>query len=590
MQDGTVTYHIKDAVDASNSVSFVMGLALDATAHNGNTTLPNALEVAIGSGSGTGFQATSSKSTDVNVSPKGELSANFNGLSPTAMLDAPGGWIYPRISNVKGTVTLLYDKLEYDLYYPKDAELTNIGFSATTNIEKNYGTLTSGQPVIEGNLKKTHVTIKDGYKPGDVNLQSCAQFTFSSDYFVPGQKCNITLQNIKITPQGGGDVISLADAKYAAIYTILDPKADYTELSALNRPLVYNHTIDTSSPYMVTLGAAEILNKSTSATSPYSKTYEADFNTSNTAAVISAITVPLGTSNSPVVNWEGTAADGSKKSGTLANPGNYAQRKGNIAGSKFLQIKATDVGIKSFTSVKAEIGKIRENYNSSGSGSNWDITYNGSGAFGYFTTAESGIQVKNTYRLYNTDPAQRNIVGGNLTTTSTATSTAQDRMGFTSGDASIKNDAGTAVDSIAAGDAATISGNVYPYSVPEATGKGGLAGSDGLAVDPVIYLALPAGLTYDTLNFTLAEQLFDGNNKNNQPLSHTVENVSYLNTTGDGVSIYKITFPTGTTLGYYNGEGSRFTLYYTIKLHTSKSMETKNYELNKLMGVSTKNN
>ncbi|MEG1968371.1 MAG: SdrD B-like domain-containing protein, partial [Clostridia bacterium] len=194
------------------------------------------------------------------------------------------------------------------------------------------------------------------------------------------------------------------------------------------------------------------------------------------------------------------------------------------------------------------------------------------------------------YRLYNTDPAQRNIVGGNLTATSTATSTAQDRMGFTSGDASIKNEAGAETNSIPAGETATISGAVFPYSVPEVTGKEGLAGSDALAVDPVIYLTLPAGLTYDALSFKLAEQLFDGSNKNDQALSHTAENISYLNTTGDGVSIYKITFPAGTTLGYYSGDGSRFTLYYTIKLRTSKSLETKNYELNKLMGVSTKNN
>lgn len=593
LQDGTVTYHIKDLVSTNESVTFAMGLIMNAAAYNGEQTLVDALEVAIGSVSGGSFTAVSSKSSSINVTPKAAIRAYYGGTVATAMLDSPGSVLNPNITESVSTnpVAMLYDKVEYDLYYPKGAVLSNIGFSAAgfPKTHNNYGTMTAGAPVVEGNLQKTHVTITSGYKAKNSSLLSHMQFTFPSDQFKAGQQCKIEYKNISITPQGGGTVLKIADASTPAVYTILDSSTDYSTLTALNRPLVYNHTIDTRDPYMVTMGSAQIINKSTSDPSPYAKTYEADFNITNTAAVISVATVPLGTNDNPQVTWEGVSAGGQVMSGTLANPADYSD-KGTIAASKYLRLRASDFGIERFTSVKAEIGQLRANYNSSGSSGSWEMVSNGSGAFGHFTTGETGIQVKNTYRIYNTDPAQRNFTGGNLTVTTTATSTSEDRMGFTTAGATIKNESNQVVDSVAAGGAATMSGYVYPYLVPSVTKKGVLTGSDSLAVDPVIYLTLPTGLTYESLKFTRSEVRFDGTTNNNQPLSHTVENVSYLNTTGDGVSIYKVTFPAGTTLGHYSGEGSRFILNYTIKLRTSKSMETKRYELNRLIGISTQNN
>lgn len=594
LQDGTITYHIKDTVGNNDSITFATGLIVNDAAYVGKGALIEGLQVSVGHMDGGSFVEASSKTSDVNVTPKSAMRAYYSSTALNATLDAPSAYLTTAVGELKADlqVAILYDKVEYDLYFPKNATLLEYGFSSSTNVKTHaaYGKISASAAVAEGDQQKVHITVTGGYKARNSSVTSVMRFDFPSTYFKAGQQCKVFMKNVKVTPQGTTTPIIVPDASTPVVYSLLDGSVDYTTISAMNRPEVYNHTINTSEPYTVSLGSVYLYNKSTSAHSPYEKTYEADFNVTNTAAVVSTITVPLGTNNNPVVTWQGVRADGSAASGTLANPADYAYKKDDIAGSKYLQLFASDLGILSFTSVKAEIGKIRPGYATSGWTSSWEFTNNASGAMGYFTTPEVGIQVKNTYRVYNTDPAQRNLAGGNLTVSSVATSTSQNRIGFNSGAATIKNEGGKVVDSIAAGESVSIAGHVYPYSVPLAVKKGVLTGTNSLIVDPVFYLTLPMGLTYEDLSFTLSEQIYSGSVRPAVPVSPTVENVSYLNTTGDGVSIYKVTFPKGTNIGYYNSSNSRFLMNYTIKLRTSKSMETKRYELNDLIGISAQNN
>lgn len=591
LQDGTMLYHIKDDIADNAYINFAMGLIIEDAAFDGAESITGALQAAVGSYGGDTFTAASSKTADLNMSPKGILKGGFNGTSVSATLGSYGATLTYNLTEKDKTlpVAVIYDKLEYDIYYPANAELkdTEIGFSGFAQRHTTYGTVSVADQGTDGEYKVKHVTISQGYRVKNSTLSVYYRLNFPADQFTAGQTCKTTIKNVTFTL--GDQNYDVEASTTWATYTVIDPDNDSTTMSAVNRSEVYNHTIDNADPYTQSFGSAYIKNASVTQPTPRDKTYEADFNTTGTAAAISVITVPLGTSDAPAVTVTGKNAAGQTITTTIENPTAYAYsgsaKKSTIGSATYLLLKASDFGMKTFTSVKAEIGQIRAGYTTSGWTSNWSFDANRAGAFGYFTTGETGIQVKNTFHLYNTDPAYRDIKAGDLIVTTTATSSGNEKLGINSGTTTIyaigENGSTTRTDSIAAGGKVRIQGSVYPYNVPGALKAGGVTGDATYLKNPVIFLKLPQGMSYTELVFAL-------NSGFSNPLSYEVENVSYLNTTGDGVSLYRVTFTDESLgLGYYTAEGTAPILYYKTTFQTAKSMETKRYEINDLIGVSS---
>lgn len=588
MQDGTMIYHIKDDISSGETMIFAMGLVVQDASFSGETFLADAASVAIGDYAGGTFTPVFSKTFDVNMNPKSELVSAFNGTLTNGTLDKNGNNLtfYVKEKSTSEPVALIYDKLEMDVSYPLNAELGDIGFNGSfVKTHANYGTLTVGKTVIQDGVQKTHITITGGYKPASTNMTLYYNVNFKSKYFADGQKCKTTMENLAFY-MPGGVVKNVTEPATPVTYTLIDPLKDSVTMSAVNRAEIYNQSIGTGEAYLVNFGSAYIKNGSNDP-APREKTYEAEFNTTGTAANISVITVPMGSNTAPQVAWTGKDASGRTLSGTIANPGLYCNAKNNPAGSVYMQLNAEDFGIVTFTSVKADIGKIKGGYVSSGWTSSWEIGNNRAGAFGYFTTTETGIQVKNVFRLYNTDPAYRDAANGDLTVTSVGTSSTNPKIGWNSPGITVRNSSGAVVDSVPAGDTVKVTGTFYPYSVPGAVKSGSVAGSMTAVVDPVIYLTLPQGITLDEtkLKFKLIKKNFQGTGSTNE-VGYSLENISYKNKTGDGTSIFKVSFPEGTQIGYYDAHGYFVTVSYEIGLVTSKSLQTKRYFLSDMVGLS----
>lgn len=573
LQDGEMVYHVKNDVAVNGTMKFAMGMIVDDAIFNGGNTIEAAIQVAVGNYANSTFTAASSKTGNLSMAEKGSIKCYFNGTSYTASLDKPAAAINFYISEMdkNNLVSLLYQNLELDITMPTGAELANVGVNSSfVKTNSTYGTLTVGDKTVSGDTTSVHISISNGYRAKGANLSIYYQLTFPGSNFAAGQTAKTKVQNVKFTTEDG-TIITPVELTSSATYAILDDAKDQTTMSAVNRGDLYNQTINGTTDYLLSLGSAYILNKNVTSPSPREKTYEASFNTSNTAANITYITVPAGTKATQEVILTGKTASGEIiTTAVTKNISSATTCTGFFAG---------DYGMVSFTGVKAEIGQLRANYKTSSWTTGITPNHNLSGAFGNFTTAEPGIQVKNTFRLYNTDPSLRDLEAGDLTVSTTATSSLSGRVGY-SVSTSIKNADGAVVDSIAAGESVRITGTIIPYSAPGAERKGTLYGNTGLVVDPVIFLTLPQGITYENLSFRATV---------GGTLNYSVENVSYLNTTGDGISLYKVSFPKGTILGYQNGRNTPSTLTYDIQLKTSKSMLTKRYEVNSLIGISTQN-
>ena len=82
--------------------------------------------------------------------------------------------------------------------------------------------------------------------------------------------------------------------------------------------------------------------------------------------------------------------------------------------SGFLLIYAKDIGLSQITGVKADIGKLRAAYATTSSTATWSFAQNKAGAFGHFTDNSNGLQVNNTFRIYNADAALRDKTNGDV--------------------------------------------------------------------------------------------------------------------------------------------------------------------------------
>ncbi|MEG1578637.1 MAG: hypothetical protein RR336_07715, partial [Oscillospiraceae bacterium] len=581
---------------------FAIGLVVKDALYDGSGSIKNAVSVAVGSYTNNTFApasaADSTQTVDLKIAEKGKFNAY---LTPDYSLNAAIGekgenGTMQYLANIApDQPEILYGAVSFDLTYPTGAEL-EVGLNtAFSKIHENLGTMTVGAAVAstDGKTQTVHVTVQDGLKASASHGACVVRLNFPENSgFQPGEKYSLTTANVQLTMGATTKDVDIKNGGGKISYTLSLGGQDETWMSGYDR-IAYNHTMDApAQSYLVPLGNAWIKNNSKSLPTPYDKTFEAKYNTTNTAANVSYITIPIGLNKSPTIEWSGIAADGTSKTGTINDPSKYQNRA-----KTFYFLPATEFGIVSFTGAKADMGSLPAGYKSVNGATSWLFAGdNLAGAYGYFTTDEPGIQVVNKYRLYNTDPALRDRPNGDLSATATGTSTDYCGIGWQGNPKLGKED--LTIDntkaSVNAGDIAKLSGTLFPYTAPNdawVNDRNKDRGTATLIIDPIIYLTLPQGMSVveKDLSFTIDERSFYDSTATTKEISHQIENVSYLNTTGDGVSIYKITFPKGTRLGYFDETGNQSQLYYTIPLLTSKSLETRRYGLSELMCITAQN-
>ena len=580
LQDGKLKYHIKDSIADNVTVNFAMGMILKDGAIGSSTEILDGITVSVGDENLT-KESTDSVSSNIKTTVKKSIGTFFNTTTRNAALGSRGERVTVSIGEKKSTCTseYLYDTISFEIVYPKNA-LVKVGFdqnlNSTTN--QNYGTISEGSTRVDGDNKITKYTITDGYKSKSGALNIIYALTFPKEHFSDGDKLKTTVQNVEIILKDGEKYNGIKQTDSKITYTILDTSRDYSMLSGVNRN-IYNQNISGTNDYIVNMGAANTRNGSSQSATPYEKTFEAKYNITNTAAKITHITVPCALVNEdakkPVVTLMGKDSTGKEITKTITDIEKY-KNSSKWSNSGYMLFEASEFGMENFIGVKADIGILRKGYSSSSS--SWKLEGGIGGAFGHFTTDEVGIQVKNTYRLYNTNPAYRNNQNGDLVASSIATSQGEARVAVNSdGAINIKDDKNAIIDSIEAGDSVQITGGIVPNARPNIGNEAGVIGNTAVIYKPVFYLTLPQGIGYEYVKFK---------DINNKTLEHQIENISYKNITEDGVSIYKITFKDDILLGYYKGDRSYNKIQYEVKLNTSKSLLTKRYELNDLIGFS----
>lgn len=602
LRDGRMLYHIKAG---QTKINFSVGLVVNDAVYDGSGSIPAAIEVSLGSYEADIFNDVFSKEIDLKIKEKNAISSFMYHKTATAELGIVGNTVYARAlinSDDTQQAAVRYETFTIDVTYPAGANL-EYGFTADFSKKSiDYGTMSLAEggteSVIDGITMVTRrLTLENGYKEpkNTVNVHFRLDFPDNGSFTAGAYK--LMLSNQTLTMAGGAELALETEGKnQAVIYTVTAAGSDATSMAAVNRANVYNHTIDMDAgDYLVPLGNASIKNSSAGLHSPYEKTFEAAYNITGTAAKVTAVTIPLGDKAEPVITWEGREASGAVRTGTLTQEqvlGAAYKGSGSLEDSLFLLIYARDLGIDSFTGITAEIGRLRPAYVSIRSTVGWTFDYNRAGAFGHFTTAENGIEVKNTFKLYNTQDSLRDRENGDLSVTTSAVSTNMQRVGVNATEPKLGNVVINTDSSVAAGSTAKISGTVYAYIAPQATKDISVSpilyATSMYLKDPVLYLTLPSGLTPDQsgISFTLTNY-----NDREKKLSESGKLDYHLVQTENsgGITTYQITLPEGTGFGFYDGEGNYSYLNYSIAFATEKSLPTQRYRLNDLITLTTRN-
>jgi uncharacterized repeat protein (TIGR02543 family) len=595
--DGKAVWTIKSSFAQASTVSFACGLVLDTAFYGDQTDLSKAITISCGTIEDGNLSTTSEVTSDVYATPSRSLMSLFDG-SYTVSMDG-SVTIVPQIRNVSGiTSPFLYDTLEYDLTLPAGVTVEDYGlstkFAKTSGVYGDISISTDPTMSPDGSTATYHVTLSHGYKLAASTLSVYVKLGFPRATFSRERVySNLSVTNVSIT-QMSPNPADLTATDTTGKVTVVDPDLDKTTMVAVNRSESYNWTIEqgSDSDYATQMGSVNITNPSAEE-GIHDKTYDAHFNTTGTAAAITLVTLPKGTNSSPTISYEGIDLSGNAVSGTIPLANNITS-----SSSKYYLFRASDLGLSAFTRVTYDMGRLTGSCRTNNWTSSYAYEYNTSGAWGHYTTDEPGIQVKSTYRLYNTDPTLRDLDAGNLSVETTCTSSSTAKAGFDdlATYSNIKDASGTSsTTSVTAGGSVTIKdAQLSVYSVPEAsysndTGKT-IKGDTSLISDPVLYITLPKGMTYSDLSFSKLTRTPNGTWSKVDDVAFSVENVSYLNTTGDGASIYKVTLDGIKTLGYYDADGNLVMVDYTVRLNTARYLETKLYALNDLFHLTSSTN
>ncbi|MDL2295114.1 hypothetical protein LJC60_10965, partial [Ruminococcaceae bacterium OttesenSCG-928-D13] len=607
LKDGTMVYAIKSTIATGDGIAFDYGFKIDDALYT-NSTISDAFSFRLGRLNGSNqFQAVpgyDEESVDLTVAPKSTLRSWFGATSLTG---TAGGntasttmyFLGNAVAPAKQT-SALYEKVDIQVQVPDNIDLANYGFSTTwQKYHTSYGYVSASVGTPAGGSKVITFTIKDGFKTIGGGLTLSLEFGIPASF--AGTQFSAKILNCTATIMGQSLPIMVA-GNNTVTYQMLSAEEDETQLTFPNdlKRQMYNTTLDLGEgvPYSAYMGSVLIRNRNATHPTPYEKTYEASYNTTGAAANINIITIPCDITALPTnITVSAKKANGDIVTidltpAQIANLGTFKKDKSSV-----LRILLSDVedgsGLVSFTGVVADIGKLPKEYISS----NWTLgtTYDrcAAGAYGYFTTADIGTVVTHSFKLYNTNPVFRNETNGFLTASSTVTSTGANRSAFEvmsptlNGASSSGSNNGRTV---SAGNNVTVGGIARVYNVAygcytSAAGRG----TTNIIADPVIYLTLPQGIGFDESLARFTQRRYNVTNELDTgykpALAYTVTNVSHLNTTGDGVSIFKISFPKGLMLGQYSNDGFQYVIQYSIPLTTSKNLTTKKYLIEDLIKI-----
>ncbi|MDL2237976.1 InlB B-repeat-containing protein [Christensenellaceae bacterium OttesenSCG-928-K19] len=614
LKDGTMVYGMKSNILDGAGIAFDYGFKIDDALYAGNA-ISDAFSFRLGKLDGSSqFQTVpgyDEESVDITVAPKNTLRSWFGSADLTGTVGANTAtttlyYLGNAIPPAKQTAAL-FDKVEIRVQVPENINLANYGLA--TNWQKHhtsYGYVSASVGAPSGGNKIITFTITGGFKNVGGGLPLYLEFGIPSSFTGAQFAAKILGGTVTIMDQQLPITIAGIDA---VTYHMLSAEGDETQFTSpndLNRQM-YNTTLDLGEgiPYSAYMGSVLVRNKNTSYSTPYEKTYEASYNITGAAANMNIITIPCDIAALPTkITVSAKNASGEIVTIDLT-PAQIAAlgiirntTNANVSGLRILLSDVEDgSGLVSFTNVVADIGKLPKGYLSS----NWTpgTTFDrcAAGAYGYFTTTDVGTVVTHSYKLYNTNPAFRNEPNGFLAVTSSVTSTSANRSAFEVVLPTLDGADSTSNTSrpVSAGQKVTVGGIARVYNVAftcytNTTERG----TTNIIVDPVLYLTLPQGIGFDESLLRLTLRRYGIRNQLDtgfsQTLAYTVTNVSYLNTTGDGVSIYKISFPKGLMIGQYSEDGFQYVIQYSIPLTTSKNLTTKRYDIADLIKITAASN
>ena len=607
IQDGKLIYHIKDTTATNTNIGFEISFQIDESAFSNMELLKDAIEIDMLDNPDEQNIIESFK-TDLPMNKRNSL---ISTISFTTIIE--GGTA--TVTTVCTGNTSIFDSIEFDIIYPQNAILdqNNIIFSASASkTDPTRGTILIGDTDLDENTKKksTHITISHGYKKNGDGLSISYNFTFPKEYFPIGSY-PLQVKNGKVKYMNNDIKESIKDSNSSI--TIISANSDKTSLSGKDEN-VYNQTIHNKNDYISRFGFFSLIND-ISINTPYEKIIEGDFNKTNTDVNIKLITIPKGTSDYPEIRITGLDNEGNEKTLTLTKEQlDKATKNPNVSSlyyHTYYLLSGNDFGFKTITHVYADIGSIVAKEKSNANTNRYDVKYNGLGVYGNFTTEDVGIKVVNSFHVYNKDPNTRDNKNGDLYVEKSATSVSENVVGFEQNAFNIYDNKNKLINQkpfVPVKTNFTISGAVISTCSTDITknavqnsngifdGKNKTANATSMMINnPVVYLLLPSGFSYTKLSFSLqttkgypsiyglkkTEKLSPVN------LDYSAENVSYLNHTGDGTSLYKITFPEGTYIGSYQNNGEEQSLLYSVTLTTVESIKTGSYQINDLINITS---
>ena len=604
LENGRLIYHIKDTTATDTNISFEISFQVDESAYNNMEILENALEIDL--------LENEDDDTPIDVFksdlPMNKRTAWVSSLTTGTITERDS---INAVSYFTGD-TSIYDKIEYDLVYPEKAVLNESSVSfviSKTKEDENLGIMSIGETIIDKtkHQKITHIIINHGYKPSNNGITIKYTIEFPN---TPAGKYNIEIKNAKIKYVNNHIEDDIADSN--SVLTIISKGEDKTKIEGTDEN-VYNHTNINTTDYVARLGYFRLTNENSTET-PYEKIIEGNYNITNVDAQIKMITVPKGTSDNPQIKITGITESGEEK--TVEIDAKYLNKVKKAASSathinSYYVLWGYEFGFETIKGVYADIGHIREKEKSHGNTNSYDVYNNGLGVYGKFTSPENGIKVTSSFHIYNKDASTRNLKNGDLYIEASGISTDVNVVAMGKEEFSMINSLGEDITKTAyvpVGTDFTIKGQVSPsytaYISKDAKknkngiydGKSGAVnGTSIMIMDPIVYLILPAGFSYKNISFKMVETksltatsiLQAGKTPTSvSDLDYTIENITYLNDTKDGATIYKITFPKGTYIGSYWSCGEKNALKYEVTLSTAESTKTGSYAINDLLNIS----
>lgn len=603
MYDGELTYSIKAEKTNGRPIYCAVGFKVDDTYWNNEDILESALHVEMGTiGNDKSLNCTDKMDSDIGVDTSKKKTYTLSTVSTVkASLNTTASPFYVTITNHDNTQILR--EAGYDITYPEKAVMEAVSFSGTDkNIVANkyYGTISVSDEEVNGDGTITrHVKVRNPLKNAGTMCIGYIYMQFPSSYFKAGQSVGVTTSNIYCLGYGSDEknqVLLSGKPSYTTNFSFLDENSDQTMIQGIDRTTntvtgmanIYNWNINRTRDNLIKtsslINSASILNYSSENTKA-SKTVKCSYNTTDQQVNISIITMPVGLDEkdelkkSAIVKWTGIDEAGNIKSGQMeCDKVRYIGNKGYVI------LRADKLGIVSFKSAETDMGRIPGGYRSTGWTCNNEYNNNPCGAYGYFTDQTVGNRVKSTFELSNTASDTDSC---NISCESMADSSGEPRCYFQN------NIALSASGSkVVAGSSIVLNDKVFGTNCITHCGSTEKRGDNcSMIANPVVILKLPKGMSYSALSFRKRVTEYyghtgTGKSVNDLPLDYNIENISYKNTAGDGLSIYKITFKDrNLVIGYMDGDGNLSNLIMNITLNTDKNMTTKTYDLDDIFNV-----